>query len=211
MNHVLRGPLRHSCAFAILITSAPLVLSAPVEIEIDCSTPTVPLSPHLYGLFFEDINYAADGGIYAELVQNRSFEYHPVKGRGRERDKFHPLYAWEKVERGGATCALGADQTSPLNSNNTHYMVLEIPASGGAAGVANRLSPYGDERHSERALAHAHVIGTHPESFPDTHGSPLMGMGYAALGALADPRSFRSLMDANRWWFILAQCPDGSF
>jgi len=81
----------------------------------------------------------------------------------------------------------------------------------GAAGVANRLSPYEGGRYAERALAHAHVIGTHPESFPDTHGSPLMGMAYAALGASADPRSFRSLMDANRWWFVLAQCPDGSF
>jgi hypothetical protein len=81
----------------------------------------------------------------------------------------------------------------------------------GAAGVANRLAPYDDERYAQRALAHAHVIGTHPESFPDTHGSPLMGMGYAALGALADPRSFESLMAANRWWFVLARCPDGSF
>jgi hypothetical protein len=43
------------------------------EIRIDCDHPTVRLSPHLYGLFFEDINYAADGGLYAELVQNRSF------------------------------------------------------------------------------------------------------------------------------------------
>ena len=33
------------------------------------------ISPDLFGIFFEDINYAADGGLYAELVQNRSFEY----------------------------------------------------------------------------------------------------------------------------------------
>jgi alpha-L-arabinofuranosidase len=33
------------------------------------------ISPNLFGLFFEDINYSADGGLYAELVQNRSFEY----------------------------------------------------------------------------------------------------------------------------------------
>lgn len=81
----------------------------------------------------------------------------------------------------------------------------------GAAGIANRLSPYPDERYAERARAHARVIGTHPESFPDTHGSPLMGMAYAALGALAEPNCFASLMKANRWWFVLSQCPDGSF
>ncbi len=33
------------------------------------------ISPNLFGVFFEDINYAADGGLYAELIQNRSFEY----------------------------------------------------------------------------------------------------------------------------------------
>ncbi len=81
----------------------------------------------------------------------------------------------------------------------------------GAAGVANALSPYGDPAYRERALAHAKVIGRHPQSFPDTHGSPAMGMAYAALAASADPDSFRKLMDENRWWFTMAHCADGSF
>ncbi len=81
----------------------------------------------------------------------------------------------------------------------------------GAAGIANLLCPYQEKRYRERALAHARVIGAHPESFPDTHGSPIMGMGFAALAAHADEESFRRLMDANKWWFVLAQCPDGSF
>ena len=81
----------------------------------------------------------------------------------------------------------------------------------GAAGIANQLCPHQQEAHHERALAHAKVIGLHPESFPDTHGSPIMGMGFAALAANVIPASFRSLMDANRWWFTLSQCPDGSF
>lgn len=81
----------------------------------------------------------------------------------------------------------------------------------GAAGVANRMSPYSDSEYRERARAHARVIGEHPESFPDTHGSPIMGMGYTALGAWSDPKSFRKLMDANRWWFTLAHCGDGTF
>jgi hypothetical protein len=55
------------------------------------------------------------------------------------------------------------------------------------------------------------LIGLHPRSFPDTHGSPAMGMGYTALGASIEPASFRRLMDANRWWFALAQCADGTF
>ncbi|MFN0053120.1 MAG: DUF6288 domain-containing protein [Planctomycetales bacterium] len=81
----------------------------------------------------------------------------------------------------------------------------------GAAGIANFLSPYSEPIYRQRALAHARVIGEHPQSFPDTHGSPAMGMAYAALAANVDPDSFRQLMDANRWWFTMAQCGDGTF
>ncbi len=81
----------------------------------------------------------------------------------------------------------------------------------GAAGIANFLSPYSDSAYHERAIAHAKVIGQHPQSFPDTHGSPAMGMAFTALAANVEPDSFRRLMDANRWWFTMAQCTDGSF
>lgn len=81
----------------------------------------------------------------------------------------------------------------------------------GAAGIANFLSPYEDSVYLQRARKHAEVIGEHPESFPDTHGSPVMGMGYTALAANVDPASFRKLMNANRWWFTLAQCHNGGF
>ncbi len=81
----------------------------------------------------------------------------------------------------------------------------------GAAAIANAMSPYRDAAYGDSARWHASVIGAHPQSFPDTHGSPPMGMGYTALGASVDPASFRALMDANRWWFALAQCTDGSF
>ncbi len=81
----------------------------------------------------------------------------------------------------------------------------------GAAGIANFLSPYAEPVYRERALSHARVIGQHPQSFPDTHGSPPMGMAYTALAANVEPDSFRQLMDANRWWFTMAQCTDGSF
>lgn len=81
----------------------------------------------------------------------------------------------------------------------------------GAAGIANFLSPYAEPMHRERALLHSKLIGEHPQSFPDTHGSPAMGMGFTALAANIAPENFRALMDANRYWFTLAQCDDGSF
>jgi len=81
----------------------------------------------------------------------------------------------------------------------------------GATGIANILSPYPEPIYRQRALLHARVMGLHPESFPDTHGSPMMGMVYQALGSNVDPPSFRRVMDSNRWWFTLAHCPDGTF
>ncbi len=103
-----------------------------MQIQVDCANPTVELSPHLYGLFFEDINYSADGGIYAELVQNRSFEYYKTHNA-----TMPPLYAWEKVERDGAKCYLAVESSDPLNEKNTNYLQIEIDNSGTAAGVAN--------------------------------------------------------------------------
>jgi len=81
----------------------------------------------------------------------------------------------------------------------------------GATGIANMLSPYPEPIYRQRALAHARVMGMHPQSFPDTHAAPMMGMVYQCLGANVDPQCFRSVMDANRWWFTLAQCHDGTF
>ena len=81
----------------------------------------------------------------------------------------------------------------------------------GASAIANFLSPYAEPDYRERAQKHAKVIGKHPQSFPDTHGSPPMGMAYTALAANLESDSFRRLMDSNRWWFTMAQCTDGSF
>ncbi|MEZ6015948.1 MAG: DUF6288 domain-containing protein [Planctomycetota bacterium] len=85
------------------------------------------------------------------------------------------------------------------------------PGRTGATALAARLSRAPGDALRKRAVLHATVLGEHPESFPDTHGSPLMGMGYAAAGALADEASFLRLMRANRWWFVLSECHDGTF
>ncbi len=51
------------------------------ELDIDLSRPGAAIQPTMYGIFFEDINFAADGGLYAELVKNRSFEFpNPLQG-----------------------------------------------------------------------------------------------------------------------------------
>ncbi|MGB0774485.1 MAG: DUF6288 domain-containing protein [Akkermansiaceae bacterium] len=81
----------------------------------------------------------------------------------------------------------------------------------GASAIAHYLSPVGGETYSNFAKLNASCIGNNPVTFPDTHGSPLLGMAWTGLGALADPVMFRKLMDHNRWHFALAQCTDGTF
>lgn len=56
-----------------LIASS-LAANAQVTVDVNTQNPGVKVSPDLYGIFFEDINHAADGGLYAELIRNRSFE-----------------------------------------------------------------------------------------------------------------------------------------
>jgi len=61
-----------TCALALAGT---LTAQAQHVIDVKTDKPGAPIQSTMYGLFFEDINYAADGGLYAELVKNRSFEF----------------------------------------------------------------------------------------------------------------------------------------
>lgn len=75
----------------------------------------------LYGLFFEDINHAADGGLYAELVQNRSFEYCDM-----DRAEYHALTAWEKT----GEMEWDVRTERPLHAENPHYLHLKSQPGG---------------------------------------------------------------------------------
>ena len=85
-----------------------------------------PISENLIGVFFEDLNYAADGGLYAELVQNRDFEYSEADGN-KDRN-WNSRYAWS-VEGEGMTFDMSTEQ--PVHPNNSHYAVLDVAKPGG--------------------------------------------------------------------------------
>jgi alpha-L-arabinofuranosidase len=124
--------------FKRLLTAACCILStAAVNAQQGKSQAAVTvkqISPDLFGLFFEDINYAADGGLYAELVQNRSFEYNPNDNRG-----WHPLSYWEYVTPGYAYGTINVETTAPLNANNPHYVTLTAEHIGeGGIGLKNK-------------------------------------------------------------------------
>ena len=82
------------------------------------------ISSDLIGIFFEDINYSADGGLYAELIQNRDFEYNHL-----DRGEWNAQSCWE-MKGNGTTWEIATDQ--PIHANNAHYAVLNTNQPGAA-------------------------------------------------------------------------------
>ena len=79
------------------------------------------ISDELIGIFFEDINNSADGGLYAELVQNGSFEFSPI-----DHDDWGPGTAWRMIRPGHSLGWFEPRMDNPLHANNATYMRLHI-------------------------------------------------------------------------------------
>lgn len=94
-------------------------------ITVRLDQPGAAIPSTLFGIFFEDINFAADGGIYPERVKNRSFEFP------------EPLMGWKKIERGGAKGTLTVLDQSPISSGNPHYLSVKVEAAGEGFGLSN--------------------------------------------------------------------------
>ena len=77
------------------------------------------ISDELIGIFFEDISSSADGGLYAELIQNGSFEYNPT-----EKDGWGPGTAWRQVRPGHSLGYLEPRMDNGVHANNPTYMRL---------------------------------------------------------------------------------------
>ncbi len=97
------------------------------------------ISDKLIGIFFEDISYAADGGLYGELIQNRDFEYKPSD---KNRDKWDASYSWTFKDGAGNPLSMTFSDVSPLHPNNSTYLSIEgIPgqtklSNGGFDGIS---------------------------------------------------------------------------
>lgn len=108
----------------ILFSTYSLSAQAVKEITVLAGKPTVEIQPTMWGVFFEDINFAADGGLYAELVKNRSFEFSL------------PLTGWKQVRDKGDG-RLMASFYSPANIGNPRFLKLVVDAETGAYGLIN--------------------------------------------------------------------------
>ena len=100
--------------FSTLLFSV-AITQAQVKIDVDVNNSGAKVSPCLYGIFYEDINHAADGGLYAELIRNRSFE-----------DDEKEACSWNTYN--GAKMHIVNNAKKQLNKNQRNY--LEVSFTG---------------------------------------------------------------------------------
>ncbi len=100
-------------------------------ITVDPSGSPTDISDTLYGIFYEDINYGADGGLYAELVRNRSFEFSTA-----DNASFTGLTAWQLVER-GSSGSIAVDRDDAVWLNPSNRSSLTVQSDGPGIGVRN--------------------------------------------------------------------------
>jgi alpha-L-arabinofuranosidase len=94
------------------------------EIIVQANKTIADVKPTMWGVFFEDINFAADGGIYAELVKNRSFDFSL------------PMMGWKQVRLDGNGRTLPT-LYSPANPLNPHFLEVVVDAQTGSFGIVN--------------------------------------------------------------------------
>jgi len=103
------------------------LLFADPTLHIDAGQVTAPVNPTLYGLMTEEINHSYDGGLYAELIQNRTFQ-----------DNSKAPVHWSLVQ-GGNAAIMAIDPGQPLNDALKTSLRLDAAgaASGNRVGIAN--------------------------------------------------------------------------
>lgn len=96
-----------------------LLLRAQINVTVDARKSGAKIQPEMYGVFFEDINFGADGGVYAELIKNRSFEFE------------HPFVGWTPF--GDVIVSKG----NPCFDKNPHYVRITGKGLRTGSGLEN--------------------------------------------------------------------------
>ena len=109
---------------SLLLCAAIPGLLAGATVTVGVDRPGAGINPAMWGVFFEDINFGADGGLYAELVKNRGFEFP------------EPLMGWIQICPSKAKGELTVRTEDPFSAGNPHYVRLQ---SEGTApfGISN--------------------------------------------------------------------------
>jgi alpha-L-arabinofuranosidase len=164
---------RSTVAALLLVTAAGLALgasarqTAPVSdvIAVNAAQPGATIAPTMFGVFFEDINFAADGGLYPERIKNRSFEFD------------EPLTAWARRYSADGELTIRTD--TPLNASNPHYLRVRVHDAGQGFVISNTgFRGIGVEAGAQYVMSvYARRVGTGPQSVrvlvADDRGNPL--------------------------------------
>jgi alpha-N-arabinofuranosidase len=140
-------------ALVLLLAQAGPVAAQTRGITVQVDRPGAAIPSTLFGLFFEDINFGADGGLYPERVKNRSFEFP------------EPLMGWKQTTPGDSK---GTLQLYNLSTNkddpNSHYLRIKVDEPGKGFGVSNEgFRGVGVEKGKEYTFAvMARSAGTSP-------------------------------------------------
>jgi alpha-N-arabinofuranosidase len=121
--------MKKHCVLALLLAfGVTATRAASPTITIDATAPAAKVSPLFSGLMTEEINHAYDGGLYAELVQNRAFLD----------DAASPVH-WSVAQNGAAAATMALDKNTPLNDAIPTSLRVDVTraSSGNAAGIAN--------------------------------------------------------------------------
>lgn len=123
-----------SCTLAQVQTAAPTLRTATptlrtATLDIDLARRGAAIPPTFGGLMTEEINHSYDGGLYAELIQNRSFQ--DPASRGRQAPPSDLPVHWSVIGNG----RVSLDRTEPVNS--ALPVSLRLDLTGGAGSVAN--------------------------------------------------------------------------
>jgi alpha-N-arabinofuranosidase len=119
-----RDPIRHCmlALFAACELGTAMVAMAEPTITVDAGKALHDVSPTFFGMMTEEINHSYDGGLYAELIQNRIFKDDPQT----------PVH-WSTVKLGNGTATIALDETQPINAALTTSLKLDVQGSGGVA------------------------------------------------------------------------------
>ena len=113
-------------ALVLVVVQAQFAFAQTGNITVQVNKPGAAIPKTLFGLFFEDINFGADGGLYPERVKNRSFEFP------------NPMMGWKQVDRGDTKGDLYVfDHGSIKDTPNSHYLRMKVATAGKGFGVMN--------------------------------------------------------------------------
>lgn len=114
------------CALGGFLNAA-ICQNSPVDkvFTVDADHIKAHVQSTMYGIFFEDINLAADGGVYAELVKNRSFEFGAS------------MQAWTEQKKDGGEGSVEVIDHTAERPENPHFITLKVNSNSGSFGLAN--------------------------------------------------------------------------